>query len=313
MPCWRAWSSSTCVPSTSVRMNSAGPMIERSTCVSAAKLTIASAPVGSTRNGASVGDVALVEVVLDPLEIRPVAGVGELVEHGDLVAGPDEPADELRADEARSAGDEHTHAREGTFPRVKRRVVTVAVVAAAIALFAWEWAAAPRVQVSDAVEQQLGSARGKLYLGETFEGLPLRRVDPFLYSDCLPGRPHVRPCTSVRVADGPGDRHGRRPGQAREEAVCAESAEALAQALAPVRQLRGALLAAQHRVRGARRARAELGSRDPADARREACLLEDRLGEVGPRAVAGRRHVVDAERQLEHAVRRVCEVADVGG
>ncbi len=142
------------------------------------------------------------EVVVDTLEIRSVAGVGQLVEHGDLVAGLDEPADELRADEARSAGDEHTHGREGTFPRVKRRLVTLAVVAAVIALFTWEWAAAPRVQVSDAVEHQLGSARGKLYLGDTFEGLPLRTVDPFLYSDCLPGKPHVRPCTSVRVADG---------------------------------------------------------------------------------------------------------------
>ena len=82
---------------------------------------------------------------------------------------------------------------------MKRRVVTAGVVAAAIALFAWEWAAAPRVHASEAVEQELLSVRGQLYLGETFEGLPLRTVDPFLYSDCLPGKPHVLPCTSVRV------------------------------------------------------------------------------------------------------------------
>jgi hypothetical protein len=85
---------------------------------------------------------------------------------------------------------------------VKRRVVTAGVVVAAIALFTWEWEAAPRVHVSNAVEQELVTARGQLYLGETFEGLPLRRVDPFLYSDCLPGRPHLRPCRSVRVAEG---------------------------------------------------------------------------------------------------------------
>jgi hypothetical protein len=85
---------------------------------------------------------------------------------------------------------------------VKRRVVTVAVVAAALALFTWEWAAAPRVRTSDAVERELSSVRGRLYLGKTFEGLPLRRVDPFLYSDCLPGKPHARPCRSVLVSRG---------------------------------------------------------------------------------------------------------------
>jgi hypothetical protein len=85
---------------------------------------------------------------------------------------------------------------------VKRRVVTAAVIAVAIALFTWEWAAAPRVQVSESVERQLGSVHGQLYLGKTFEGLPLRGVHPFLYSDCLPGRPHLRPCRSLRVADG---------------------------------------------------------------------------------------------------------------
>jgi hypothetical protein len=85
---------------------------------------------------------------------------------------------------------------------VKRRVVTAAVVVAAIALFTWEWAAAPRVEVSKAVERELVSVRGQLYLGKTFEGLPLRTVDPFLYSDCVPGKPHVLPCTSLRVAGG---------------------------------------------------------------------------------------------------------------
>ena len=71
-----------------------------------------------------------------------------------------------------------------------------------LALFTWEWAAAPRVHVSPGVERQLADAKGKLYLGGSFEGLPLRTVDPFLYSDCIPGKPHVVPCHWVRVAGG---------------------------------------------------------------------------------------------------------------
>ena len=43
---------------------------------------------GRARDGLRVGDVALVELVLDALEVRPVAGVGELVEHDDLLAAP---------------------------------------------------------------------------------------------------------------------------------------------------------------------------------------------------------------------------------
>ena len=85
---------------------------------------------------------------------------------------------------------------------MKRRVVTAAVVVAAIAPLRLGVGRAPRVHVSEAVERELASVRGQLYLGKTFEGLPLRTVDPFLYSDCLPGKPHVLPCTSVRVAGG---------------------------------------------------------------------------------------------------------------
>ena len=92
-------------------MNSAGPMIERSTCVSAAKLTIASTALGRPRDRVGVGDVALVELVLDSLEVRAVARVRELVEDDDLVARLGEPAHELRADEARAAGDQHAHGR----------------------------------------------------------------------------------------------------------------------------------------------------------------------------------------------------------
>ena len=71
--------------------------------------------------------------------------------------------------------------------------------------------------------------------------------------------------------------------------AASEPRQALAQPVAPVRQLGRALLRAQHRVRRPRRLRAELGRRDPADAAVEAGLLEDRLREVGPRAVAARR------------------------
>ena len=44
MPAWRAASSITKAPNTSVWMNSPGEWIERSTCDSAAKLTVASQP-----------------------------------------------------------------------------------------------------------------------------------------------------------------------------------------------------------------------------------------------------------------------------
>ena len=84
----------------------------------------------------------------------------------------------------------------------RRALVTTGILVAVLALFTWEWAAAPRVHVSPTVERQLETAKGRLYLGGSFEGLPLRTVDPFLYSDCIPGKPHVMPCHWVRVADG---------------------------------------------------------------------------------------------------------------
>ena len=74
----------------------------------------------------------------------------------------------------------------------RRALVTTGIVAAVLALFTWEWTAAPRVHTSPAVERQLERARGQL----------LRTVDPFLYSDCIPGKAHVVPCHWVRVAGG---------------------------------------------------------------------------------------------------------------
>jgi hypothetical protein len=85
---------------------------------------------------------------------------------------------------------------------VSRRVVTAGVIVAVIALFTWEWAAAPRVKANPALEKKLAQARGAQYLGLRFEGLPLRTVQPFLYSDCIPGKPHVVKCQWVKVAGG---------------------------------------------------------------------------------------------------------------
>jgi len=115
----------------------------------------------------------------------------------------------VRPDEPGAAGDEHAHREQATVTAVgvlrghrKRQLVTAAVVAASISLFVLQWSQAPRVEASPAVTRQLPAARGELYLGETFEGLPLRTVDPFLYSDCAPGRPHPVACRSVVVRAG---------------------------------------------------------------------------------------------------------------
>ena len=85
---------------------------------------------------------------------------------------------------------------------MKRRVITIAVVVAACAIFTWEWTAAPRVHADAQVRSELAGVHGRQYLGPRFEGLPLRTVKPFLYSDCLPGKPHVVACHWLRVSDG---------------------------------------------------------------------------------------------------------------
>ena len=59
------------------------------------------------------------------------------------------------------------------------------------------------------------------------------------------------------------------------------------------------LLAAQHRVGGARRRSAELRGRDPAHAGAEPGLLENRLGELGPCAVARSGEMPDTPWELE--------------
>ena len=87
----------------------------------------------------------------------------------------------------------------------KRLLVTALVVIGSLYLFYLQWYAAPRVEIDPAVVAQLRHARPEAqYLGEIFEGLALRTVDPFLYSDCKPGvrKTSPTPCTWVRVDRG---------------------------------------------------------------------------------------------------------------
>ncbi len=65
------------------------------------------------RDRVGVGDVALVELVLDAFEVRAVARVRELVEDDDGVAVRCQTAREGRADEARSACHENAHRGTG--------------------------------------------------------------------------------------------------------------------------------------------------------------------------------------------------------
>src|SRR5438874_2170674 len=55
-----------------------------------------------------------------------------------------------------------------------------------------------------------------------------------------------------------------------------------------------------------------LGARDPPHAAVEAGLVEDRLRELGPRALAGRGEMPDAVRQLDERANRLRQVPDVG-
>ena len=71
------------------------------------------AAFAGTGDGFRIGDVADDELGADALEIGRIPGIGELVEHHDLVAVSHEPPNEVRADEAGAAGDEHAHRGEG--------------------------------------------------------------------------------------------------------------------------------------------------------------------------------------------------------
>src|SRR6266536_5655288 len=68
-------------------------------------------------------------------------------------------------------------------------------------------------------------------------------------------------------------------------------------------------LASEDGVGGPRRGPTELGRRDPTHTTFDARLLEDRLGELGPRAVALRGHMPDPLWQLEQVACRLGEMA----
>ena len=77
------------MPSALVTMNAYGPAIERSTWVSAAKLTIASAPTAiasATASGSSIAPCTNADLGRHLAQVLPPAGVGQLVEHRHLVA-----------------------------------------------------------------------------------------------------------------------------------------------------------------------------------------------------------------------------------
>ena len=90
-------------------MNSAAPRIERSTCVSAAKLTTASQPSPASATASASQMSPSTSRTSQPVEVRRVAGVGELVEHDHVLAGREQALDEVRADEAGAACDEDPH------------------------------------------------------------------------------------------------------------------------------------------------------------------------------------------------------------
>ena len=78
-----------------------------------------------------IGDVALVELVLDAFEIRPIARVRQLVENDDVVPAGHEAPHEVRADEAGAAGDENAHRRSLRGDRGQTLAQTVTPVWAA--------------------------------------------------------------------------------------------------------------------------------------------------------------------------------------
>src|SRR5690349_4313400 len=71
------------------------------------------------------------------------------------------------------------------------------------------------------------------------------------------------------------------------------------------------LLAAEHRVSRACCGTPQLRARYAPDAHADACLLEDRLREVGPGAVACGGEMPDAVRAIEQLSRRASQMADV--
>jgi hypothetical protein len=97
------------VPITCVRANASPSAIERSTCDSAAKVDDRVAASDELAHERAVLDRADDEVGVGAGEVLAPPGVGELVEHDELVLGAEE-AHVGRADEAAAACHEQPHA-----------------------------------------------------------------------------------------------------------------------------------------------------------------------------------------------------------
>ena len=150
-------------------------------------------------DGLGVGDVTLEELVLDPLEVRRVPGVGQLVENRNLGALPGQPAYEVGADEAGPSGNEDAHRNRvpavspppGRFrhhrqvrrPRPpKRSTVIVWIVVLLLALAGTVAYVLIKLDVfAPSLSEQVSSiqkADGSWWLGMTFEGLPITMAEP---------------------------------------------------------------------------------------------------------------------------------------
>ena len=130
-PNCRAASSNVKAPSTSVLMKSSAQRIERSTCVSAAKLTTMSMPsLQNARNSFVVGNVAFDELVPVGIgkiaQIIEVAGVAEFVEIDDVPVGmfAERELHEVRADEAGASRNQNTGHRRTPSRRATSRLVS---------------------------------------------------------------------------------------------------------------------------------------------------------------------------------------------
>jgi hypothetical protein len=86
-------------------------MIERSTCVSAAKVDDRVAALAGACDGDAVDEVAVNELMVDVLDVGEVAAVRQLVQDDDVVALRREPTGEMAPDKARAVGD-NTRTRE---------------------------------------------------------------------------------------------------------------------------------------------------------------------------------------------------------
>ena len=82
-----------------------------------------------SRDRLGVADVALDQLDVGAVEVRRIAGIGQLVEHDDVLAGRREALRAVGADEAGAAGDENSHGRKpraGAFGIRERKAAAAA-------------------------------------------------------------------------------------------------------------------------------------------------------------------------------------------